>query len=479
MKKIGRKIIAGLLMLELAIIPAALAHAAPKDPKKAKKPPQPVSIEADELFINDRTGELFAQGKVVITQDKSRILSDLVRGNSKEMEVWTEDKARLIEPYTDVVGMRLRYNYGARMGTINDLKGKCGDDFISGKTARFEGGKITAFDVTTTGCPSKGTPDYRVTARKVEIWPEDKLIAYDANVWIQNVIIYTTPKYVKSLKKGEKDDEKPRYGYQDPDGFWVSQRFRYPFTETLSLITDLTYYTVKGFKPTFDLVNEQKDYTMHLSAGEFSSMSASSDPMFGGFKNVSNWVTKTPEFRFELHQRRLEKTPFQYHFNATLGNWTDSNKTSFHQNYLLYFTRDPIYLEKDKKNSWVWSNGFGVEHIRESYNESTQNLIRYNTSVSKTISPRLSVWTGFNYTNSDYSAFAYNSISVAQEWYSGIKIQLDKKTAFSYTHSYDITNGRTYENMYTLYRNLHCWEFYIQYQEKSQRWFWNITVVRF
>ena len=352
MKILGRKIVAGTLVLVLAVFPAALAQAAPNEKKKAKKPPQPVAIEADELYINDKTGELFAQGKVVITQDKSRILSELVRGNTKEMEVWTEDKARLIDPVSDLAGMKLRYNYGAKFGTMQTVKGKCGDDFISGKTARFEGGKITAYDVTTTGCPAKGTPDYRVTAKKVEIWPEDKLIAHDATVWIKNIAVYTTPKYVKSLKKGEKDDEKPRFGYQDPDGFWISQRFRYPFTEELSLIADLNYYTNKGFKPTFELVNEQKDYSMYLSFGDYSSMTTSSDPLFGGFKNVSNWVTKAPEFRFNLHTRRVGKTPFRYDFNAILGNWTDNTKTSFHQDYLLYFTRDPIYFDKKKSNPY-------------------------------------------------------------------------------------------------------------------------------
>ena len=470
------KITAVLLAAFLLLTMGVSTQAAPKK-KKPKKPPQPIEIVADEMYFSDKTGELFAKGNVVITQDKSKIFAAIMRGNDKQTEVWVDDKARLIEPLTDVSGMKIHYNYGNKFGTMQDVKGKCGDDFFSGSKIHFENGKYTAYNATTTGCPAKKTPDYRVTARKVEIWPEDKLIAYDAKVWIGNTVIYTTPRYKRSLKKDDKETEYPSFGYRDPDGYWIKQRLNYALTDSLTLNTDLIYYTNTGFKPNFGLVQSQKDYMFSVSYGDYSSSLSSPNQMFGGLNNSVNWVKKAPEFRFDWNAKPVGNLPWKYAFSALYGKWIDSVKESWHQDYILYFTRNPIYF--DKKKSWVWSNGFGVEQVRESFDGSVQNIFRYNTSVSKRLSPKVTVWTAYNFTNNTQTAFAYNSISVGQEWVNGIHVQLDRLTGFSYVNSYNLSNGHTYENYYTLYRNLHCWNTYFQYQDKAKRWVWEVTVLRF
>ena len=470
------KFVAGILIVVFLSAGVLPAQAAPSK-KKEKKPPQPIEIVADEMYFSDKTGELFAKGNVVITQDKSRIFADIVRGNDKQQEFWVDGPVRLLEPLSNLSGVKIRYNYGAQYGSMDSIKGKCGDSFITGANIHFEKGKYTAYNATTTGCPAVKTPDYRVTARKVVIWPEDKMIAYDAKVWIKNFVIYTTPRYQKSLKKDE-DSEYPTFGYQDPDGYWIKQRLRYPLTESLSVLTDLSYYTNAGFKPTFELLQSQKDYTFRISYGDYSSASTAIDPIFSNQNNTSfYWIKKEPEFRFDWHDKRIGQMPWKYRFSALVGKWTDAVKTSWHQNYLLYFSRDPIYL--DQKKTWTWNNGFGFERISESYDGSVQNILRFNTLISKRLSAKVTMWTAYNYTSNTQSAFAYNTTNVAQEWVNGIYYQLDGKTGISYANSYDIVNGRTYENYYTLHRNLHCWNTYIQYQEKAKKWVWNLTVVRF
>ena len=469
------KIIAAIIISSMVFTGPIVAQAAPKN--KKKKPAQPIEIVADEMYFSDKTGELFARGNVIITQDKSKIYANVVRGNERQKELWVDGSVKLIEPLANITGAKIRYNYDAQFGTMDNVKGKCGDDFVSGSNIHFDNGKYTAYNATTTGCPAKNTPDYRVTARKVVIWPEDKMIAYDAKVWIKNFVIYSTPRYQKSLKKGE-DDEFPSFGYQDPDGYWIKQRLHYPLSDSWSVLTDLAYYTNSGFKPTFELRQSKKDYSFRVSYGDYSSVAATSDQIFsGGVNNTINWVKKTPEFLFEWYDKPVGKLPWKYRFSALIGQWTDATKTSWHHDYLLYFTRNPIYLDKEK--TWTWSNGFGLQQIRESFDGSVQNSYRYNTSLSKRLSPRITVWTAYNYTNNNTNAFAYNSINVGQEWVNGIYIQLDKKTGFSYANSHDITNGRTYENYYTLHRNMHCWNTYVQYQQKQKRWIWNLTVVRF
>ena len=456
------KIVAGLLVGLLLLAGPLPVQAAKK--KKVKKPPQPIEIVADEMYFSDKTGELFAQGTVVITQDKSKIMAGIMRGNDKQMEIWVDGKAQLIEPQINVTGTKIRYNYGAQFGSMQDIKGKCGNDFISGNNIHFEEGKYTAYHATTTGCPAKGTPDYRITARKIVIWPGDKMIAYDAKVWVKNFVIYSTPRYSRSLRKEDEDDEFPTFGYEDPDGYWIKQRLNYALTDKITAYADLAYYSRAGFRPDFGLIDQEDDYTIRLTEGRFKD-------------SDSRWIRKEPELRFEWHLKPVGKLPWKYYLTASYGKWTDENKSSWHQDYILYFSRNPIYL--DQKKTWTWNNGFGGELIRDSYNASNQSILRFNTSLSKRLTPWLRVWSGFNFTSNNTSVFSYNNANVTNEWVNGFYIQIDKKTGFSFSNSYDTQLNRTYENYFTLHRNLHCWNTTIQYQSKAKKWVWDLRVIRF
>ncbi len=456
------KLVAGLLIGSLLFVGTLSTQAAPRK-KKEKKPSQPIEIVADEMYFSDKTGELFAKGNVIITQDKSKIYADIVRGNDKQTELWVDGKARLIEPKTDLIGVKIHYNYGLAFGAMQEINGKCGDDFITGKRARFEKGKYTVYDATMTGCPTKGAPDYRTTARKVVIWPNDKLIAYDAKLWIKNFVAYTTPRYVRSLNKDEKKDEFPSFGYVDKDGFYITQSFNYPVSDTLSVYLDATYYSAAGFKPAFGFIHQKQTYGIQGIYGEFRD-------------GNGNWIKKEPELVWSLYSRKIGSLPISYAATATYGKWTDTAKSSWHQDYSLYFTRDPIYFDKAK--TWTLSMGTGVQHVRESYDNSYQNIYRYNIGLSKQLSPALTTWVGYNFTNNNNSAFAYNKIDVAQEGVLGLSWKVNKRTTLSYATSYDLANSRAYENYYTLKHSFHCWEMALTYRAVKQEFLWTVNIVR-
>lgn len=453
------RIVAGLLALLLLF--ADCAPVAAKKTKK-RKPPQPIEIVADELYFSDKTGELFARGNIVITQDQSKILADLLRGNDKETEIWADGPVRLIEPLTNVTGMKIRYNYGSQFGFMRDVKGKCGNDFISGKNVHFEEGKFTAYEASSTSCPAQGAPDHRITARKIVIWPGEKMIAYDAKIWIKNFVIYSTPRYSRSLKDDE--TEFPTFGYEDPDGFFIKQRLNYALTDNITAYTDLTYYTRAGFKPDFGIVDEEDDYRVRVITGHFRDSN-------------NRRVRKEPEMEFHWKQKTIGKLPWNYYFTATYGKWKDDDKTSWHQDYLLYFPRNPIHL--DKKKTWTWLNGFGFEQIQDSYNGSSQNITRFNTMLHKRVNSWLSAWIAYNYTSNNASVFSYNHVDVTNELIRGIHFQLTPKTGLSFVNSYDMLHNRTYENYITLHQNLHCWNSRLEYRTQAKQWRWDVVVIRF
>lgn len=455
------KRVAGFVIGVLFLTWTLPTQAGPK--KKDSLPPQPIAITADELYFSDKTGEMFAKGNVVITQGKNRINADFLRGNEHQAELWGDGPARFREPLSDVTGMNFRYNYSDKHGVMQAIRGKCGDDYISADKVSFQQGQYTVYGAATTGCPTKGTPDYRVTARKMVIWPNDKVIAYDAKLWIKDTVIFSTPRYKRSLKRRDDDDEFPRFGYQDPDGFWISQRLSYALSNSMSAYTDLTYYPKLGFRPTFGLVDQEDDYTMRLTTGRFRD-------------DNNNWIRKEPEFRFDLFAQPLGKLPLKYTFGAIIGQWTDDVKTSWHQEYNLYLRHDPIHLDTAK--TWQLNLGAGFQHIRESVDSTSQNVFRYNARLSKKLSPSLTTWTAYNFTGNNNTAFAYGKTDVAREGILGLAWRINNRTTLSYYTSYDFANSRVYDNYYVLRQNFHCWEAEFTYRSVKKELLITFNIVR-
>ena len=93
----------------------------------------PIVIEADELYYNETTGELFAKGEVKITRDGSEIISPFISGNTKQTMVWADEATFLQEPETMITGYKLVYNYDARTGTMQNFTGRTGPEIVAGE----------------------------------------------------------------------------------------------------------------------------------------------------------------------------------------------------------------------------------------------------------------------------------------------------------------------------------------------------------
>ena len=128
------------------------------------------------------------------------------------------------------------------------------------------------------------------------------MIAYDAKIWIKNFVLYSTPRYSRSLKDDE--TEFPSFGYEDPDGFFIKQRLNYSLTDNVTAYTDLAYYSKAGFKPDFGIVDAEKDYTIRLITGHFKD-------------GDGRRVRKEPELQFNWHQKPIGKTQWNNYFTAT------------------------------------------------------------------------------------------------------------------------------------------------------------------
>lgn len=468
----NNKIILGLLAFAIVFgnVSAGQAQETKEQQSQVKTAAQqtkvPIVIEADQLSFSDETGDIFANGKVVITNQGQRVEADHIDGNTKLNEVWINDKATFSmqgttpRDSTELTGSHTLYNYKIKTGSMEQAKGKVEHNYVSGQNISIFPDKYIINNGTTTQCPAK-IPDYHISADKIEIWPGDHMIAYNAKFWIGNTVIFTMPKYRVGLKPGEGKSEFPRIGYDSDNGVYIMQHIEYPVNNKLSAYANLDYYTKVDFKPSVGLIQRESNYSVSVEQGNFQD-------------SDSNWIKKEPEFKFSYYPHKLGNLPINYTFTASYGKWTDSNKTSWHQDYNLYFTHDPIKLNRTM-NLYL---GTGFERIQESYDNSAQNILKYDVTVDKKWSDRFSGWVGYHYTQNNKSLFSYGSDDLDRKLNAGFTYKIDKMNSIGITRNYNMVTQKVDDLDYIWYRNLHCWQATITYKSKESKIKFDISTMR-
>lgn len=464
----------GLLALVMVFGPAVPGYAADDNAgtqtaptaqtQATAKTKAPIVIEGDDLSFSDATGQVFAKGNVSVTQNGTKLATELLEGNTKQSTVWTDTPVDFTDPAQKLhlAGTGIHYNYKDKNGTMQKAAGQVDKDRVTGQNIdMLSTDEIIIRNGTLTRCPAK-VPDYHVSAEKIELWPGEKLIAHNAKIWIKNVVIYSTPKYQTMLgaNAGEKR-EFPRLGYNTHDGLAIKQYLEYPLSDKVAAYTDLNYYSDAGFKPQYGVIDREKAFSFQVESGHF-------------IDGDDNWIKKAPEFRFNLHSQRLGSLPASYTFSAVYGKWDDYHKSSWHQDYSFYVSRDPIKLS----DSLTLNLGAGLEWVHESFDSSSQDMLRYDASLTKEWSPRLSTWVGYHYVKNNAGLFNYNSIDMERELDTGFYYKIDRLNGIVFNQRYDLQNNRVYDQDYTWKRNLHCFEADITYRAKRHEVRWDLNIAK-
>lgn len=414
--------------------------------------PLPITVWADHLTFNDQTGDILARGSVRMVQGKQVLHTMLLQANSKTMDVWITDEAEYQEPNTVLFGEDTRYNWGSKKGEIKEAHGTIGDERVNGKTVHILPDKYIIDQGTMTRCPAK-KPDYHMSADRVEIWPYDKMIAYNAKFWVKGRVVYQQTRYVQSLKSGANETAIPRIGYDNDDGAYIAQRTAYPLDEKDEAFLDWGYYSKSDFKAEIGVVHHERNFTTQITEGSLKD-------------SDGNWVTKEPEFRFDYLAHKIGTGPLNYSAYAIYGKWVDDYKDSWHTEYYTGLWRDPIPLSHDKSlNLYL---GTGMKWTMESYNDSTVRSWNYDITFGKQWK-RVYAWTGYHFTqNNAQQLFDFGSVDLSKNLETGMRVKLDRLNTLQIVTSYDLENSRLYDLDYYWIRDLHCWQAIFEYREKRK-----------
>ncbi|MDL2281395.1 LPS-assembly protein LptD, partial [Selenomonadales bacterium OttesenSCG-928-I06] len=364
-------------------------------------------------------------------------------------------------PNANITTSNIFYNYNEGTGVLAETKGRVDKYFIQGKRIEIFPDKYVIYEGMATRCPAK-EPDYKLTADRIEIYPDDKMVAYDVDFWIKNHILYSMRKHQSTIREKSDDFSLPKVGRSNNLGFYIKQKLEYPITSDTTARADINYYSKHGFKPGLKIEHSERWYNISVGTGYYTDWD-------------DRWIKKSPEFKLDFHQRKIGRSPLNYSFSASYGKWKDDYFSSWHGQYLLYINHDPIKIS----NSTRLYLGTGIEWITETYDHSHQSAPRFDATITKSFSDRFNTFVSYNYRDYGNKAlFEFDTPDAEQQLTYGFSYKLDSKNTIGIAFKYDLDNDTHKDLNYYYYRDLHCWETLFMYKAKEKSFEWHLTVKR-
>lgn len=436
----------------------------PVDPNKQ---PVPTAFEGEDLTYDQNTGEFVAIGKVHIVQlDGHQFDSDEeVTGNTIKQEVNIPGKAHVLQyPVLDekasritLDGYKTYYNYGTKMGTMENVKGKVDHEYVTGKRFEFYPNRVVIYDGTITKCSAK-EPDYHESAEKIIIWPNDRMILYNAKIWLKKVVLYSKKYYEKDISPNARETEYPRVGYSKSDGAWIEQRVYKRIAKNVGLDTLLYASTKNSVKSHTELVWGMPRYYAKAAYGFYED-------------GDDNWIQRAPSFIYKYGDR-IGKSPLSYTFDYEIGHWHKIGKErkvdSTHTYYNWGIAHDPIRLP----SRYYLFLDASYSITKETYDDSTNKGFNWNMTLMKQFDDRWVAYGGYYYShiNAENALFNFDLADYAQRAEAGLSYRIDDKNRLVAGVAYDLKDNRIRDVDYYWFHDIHCSQIVVRYRAKRNSW---------
>ncbi|NCC02350.1 MAG: organic solvent tolerance protein OstA, partial [Clostridia bacterium] len=406
---------------------------ADKKAKDGQKQVLPITLYGDRVLYHQDTGDFFAEGNVRILQGQQTLNTVKLEGNTQTGDVFLNAGGKLTDKDAQMTGEWLHYNFNNKTGEIKKISGVSGKDLFKAEHATITPDEIILDQGgSSTRCPAvEHDPCVLITAKKVEIYPKEKIVAYDVKIFIKGKHIYSRDIWVNKMDGKQEQSIAPKLGYSDNDGLKMKFHYEYALSEQLAAVADFNYTDKNGYKPTYGINYETKDYYAKLQ----DSWSEDSD---------DNWIKKESDITVGLKNQRIsDGLPLSYSAYYNHGLWKEDSIRSWHTEYGVRINHDRIYFDQDK--NLFLDFGIGAKQKKESYDDSKTNTMTYNVSLGKKFDERWNTWASYYWEKSENDLFAYNRPDMSEELQNGLTYNFDKNNSLTFVNRYDLGNGGVYE----------------------------------
>ena len=416
----------------------------------------PIQLTGDKAEYDSVSGDFHLSGNVVITQGMEKLITTHAHGNMKTGDVWLEQGGSVVEPGTTMTGKWVHYNFNTKTGEIKEITGKGKKEWFDAPHATIhpnrmevdEGGVMSR-------CPSKEHPPcLSVQAKTFEIYPKEKMVAYDVKVFVRGKHIYSRDIWVNEANDNGARIV-PRIGYGGSDnGVYIKVDAGWQFDEKTSANAALIDYSKAGYKPMYSVKHNERNFELTYQNG----WEEDDDDWY---KKQNNW-----KLRYKPHHF-IDGLPLSYSGYFEYGLWKneDTGVRSWHKEYAVYLSHDPIYLFNSKNT--VLNLTVGKKWVNESFTGNTNKTDMYYATLAQKLGNKWDTWVGWYREDTTSTLFDIGQPDMAKELRNGLRWSPNGNDTFTIVNRYDVGKGHQYETRYAWLHKFCCWALELSYEKEQ------------
>jgi len=219
----------------------------------------PVTVKGDKINFLQGGKEIEARGNVVIRYKEVKIFCDRAIYYSEKNRVYAKGKVRVEDKQGILLGEEMVYDFDTQRIEVKRVKIETPPLYIVANEGEKRGDNeyILRRGYLTTCSPTEPCY-YKLTARKVKIYPREKVVAKDVFLRLGEIPIFYLPYYYQSLK--DKFPLELSAGKDKEWGYYLLTRWRYYFNEGNKGKLILDYYQERGWGKGITYKFTFKDY---------------------------------------------------------------------------------------------------------------------------------------------------------------------------------------------------------------------------
>jgi len=178
---------------------------------------------------------------------------------------YMENEVTIQEGGTEFKGNKLKYSFTNEQGSFYEVNALAAPWF--GKAQKATKANDTRIDLDRaylTTCDRAGKPHYRIQARRIAYYTDDKVVAKNALLFVGRIPVMYFPYWRQSLKDG-RTNVSVSFGRKKEWGWFVLTSWRYMLNEEVKAVIHLDERELKGFASGIDVEYNTKKY----GVGEF------------------------------------------------------------------------------------------------------------------------------------------------------------------------------------------------------------------
>ncbi len=187
----------------------------------------PVTIDADQISFQQQQRKIIAEGNVVLEHQDVKVFCDKAVYDAQENIARIFGEAKIVRNGSTVYGKDIIYDFNTLQASVEKVRVSQPPIYGAAAGVKEEEQKYILEEGYVTTCDHE-EPHYRLVAKKVTVYPGDRVVARNVALKVGQFPIFYFPYFSQSLK----DDAFPieiSPGKSSPWGYYTLGRWRYNF----------------------------------------------------------------------------------------------------------------------------------------------------------------------------------------------------------------------------------------------------------